>query len=159
MNESVNESDTVQMDLKGLDAIIKSLKTVPTIRVGILGGSSTRSGKGKETNATIGARHEFGTSTLPIRSFLRMPITEKFQSFLEKSNLFDENAFKRVVKEGSILQWAKALAITAEACILEAFATGGFGKWKPSNFARKKNAETLVETKQLRDSITSEVKE
>lgn len=153
----VNESETIELDTRGLDAIIKSLKNVPTAKIGILGDKNSR--KNGNSNATIGARHEFGGAKTPIRSFLRMPLIEMMQKNIDSSNLFTEEAFKRVLKEGSILEWVKKLAILGEKCVLDAFDTGGYGKWKPSNMMFKTNHQTLVETRQLRESISSEVKE
>lgn len=153
-------SDTIEINNKNLDKLIKLLKNnPPTVRVGIIGGTkNTRSEAEGQTNAEVGASHEFGTDKLPRRSFLRMPLTEKLNSYLEKSNAFDEKVMNDVIKDGSILGWMKKVAITAESVIQEAFNTGGFGKWKPSNMNLKETKQTLVETQQLRNNITSEVK-
>ncbi len=51
----------------------------------------------------------------------------------------------------------KRIAIVALDVVLGAFATGGYGKWKPSNMEHKKVHMTLVETQQLRNSVTEEV--
>lgn len=152
--------NTVYVNTKGLDQFLKLLKVKPPVaRVGILGDKNLRTSEGVKSNAEIGARHEFGSGKLPIRSFLRAPISDKMQSYLESSNAFDPQALSKVIKTGSLLEWTRKLGILAESIVSDAFATGGFGKWKPSNMARKKVHQTLVETNQLRESITSEVKE
>jgi hypothetical protein len=151
--------DDTEFSVKGLEQLLKALKAKPAFaRVGILGAQAKSSGKGP-SNATIGAYHEFGTRNLPIRSFLRMPISLYLGKRLQKSEAFDKEVLKRVIASGTIIPWLKLVAVVAEGLVLEAFDTGGFGHWKPSNFKYKHNAETLIETGQLMKSITSEVKE
>ncbi len=154
--------EAVEFDAKGLDSLIRALDRPPTIRVGILGGNkntrSSKSIKETQTNAEIGAIHEFGGEKTPQRSFLRVPIAEKLQEYLELSRAFDDSIARKVLAEGTIVQWLKKVAIIAEQIVADAFDSRGFGRWKPSNMAHKKNHQTLVETQQLRNSITSEVK-
>lgn len=148
----------VELNTKNLEKLLKALKgKLPTARVGILGDSG-RSG-GKATNAEIGAHHEFGTTKLPQRSFLRIPIQDNLDKVLKASGAFDKDVVRQIITQGSVVPFLKKVAIVAEGIVADAFATGGFGKWKPSDMRRKTNAQTLVETAQLRNSITSEVKE
>lgn len=150
----------IEINTKGLDKIIRALKgKLPEARVGILGNKAARPSGGPQNNAEVGAQHEFGDSHLPVRSFLRMPIMDNLQKYLERSNAFDKDTLKKVVNSGSITEWMKKIAVVSESIISDAFATGGFGKWRPSNMENKKNKQTLVETQQLRNSITSEVRE
>lgn len=152
--------NTIEMSTKGLDQLLKALKrNLPTARVGILGDKNARSSGTATSNATVGAAHEFGTEKLPVRSFLRVPIAENLDKYLEKSGAFDPNVLKQVLRDGSILEWMRKVAITAEAVVADAFNSGGFGKWPISDMTHKKNHQTLVETQQLRNSITSEVRE
>lgn len=150
--------DTIEYKDLGLKKLVQIFNgRMPTARVGILGNTTGRDGQ--LTNAQVGAFHEFGTSKLPIRSFLRVPILENFRRFLYKSNQFTPGKLKEVVAAGSARKWVEIIGVIAEDVVAEAFATGGFGKWKPSNMKFKKNHQTLVETQQLRDSITSDVKD
>jgi phage gpG-like protein len=151
-------SDDTEFNMTGLEQLLKSLKNPPVARVGILGNDNARTGDGP-SNATIGAYHEFGTTTLPVRSFLRMPITVFLDKKLKSSGAFSKDVLKRVIAGGSLVPWLKLVAVTAEGIVAEAFATGGFGTWVPSDMKYKKNHQTLVETHQLRDSIASEVRE
>ena len=140
----------------GLKALIDALgKDLPKAKVGVLGDKNSR--KDSNSNATIGAKHEFGEEGMPIRSFLRMPITNQLQKYLENSKAFTPDVLAEIIKEKSLDAWMKKVGVTAEAVVLEAFNSGGFGEWVPSNMKYKKNHQTLVETKQLRDSITSAV--
>lgn len=151
-------SETVSMNLKGLDDLIKALKVKPPIiRVGILGSKDQRQGKGT-SNATIGAAHEFGTTILPQRSFLRIPLADNLQKQMESSGALDKDVLAQVVKEKTVLPWMQKIAVLAESIVIGAFDSNGYGKWKPSNMDSKKVKQTLVETGQLRNSITSEVK-
>ena len=155
--------ETVTLKVKGLDQLLKALKAKPPVaRVGILGDKGLRTNeKSFQTNAEIGAAHEFGTSTLPVRSFLRVPISENLQKQMQQSGALDKSTLSEVVKQGSVLPWVKKIAILAEGIVIDAFASGGFGKWpawKDPNYTNN-TGQLLVDTKQLRDSITSEVKE
>lgn len=153
----MNDNDVVELKTPGLDKLIRALNArPPSARVGILGNNSARSGR--TTNATVGAAHEFGTSVLPQRSFLRVPISEHLESYLKKSGALNKETFKEVIASGTVTPWMEKVAIVAESIVLDAFDSGGFGKWKSSNMDHKKNKQTLVETGQLRNSITSEVK-
>lgn len=154
--------DGISFDSKPLDNLIKILKSQgATAKIGVLGSKNVRESNenGSNSNATIGAAHEFGTSKLPQRSFLRMPITEKLPAKIEESGALDEALLKRMIKEGSFAKWTEQIAIMAVATVLEAFDTSGYGKWQPSNMEHKKVKQTLVETHQLRDSITYEIKQ
>ncbi len=156
-------SETVELNVKGLEALLKALKgKQPVARVGILGGKTTRgsgTSQNAPTNAQIGAWHEFGTSRLPVRSFLRMPISTQLDKRMQASGDLDPGVVKEILKLGSLVPWLKRIAVMAEGIVLEAFDTGGFGTWIPSNMQRKKVHQTLIETAQLRNSITSEVRE
>jgi hypothetical protein len=152
-------ADTIELKDKGLKQLMRAFKEhMPTARVGILGSKDHRSQGDANSNATIGAAHEYGTEELPERSFLRMPITTRLGIELEKNGAFDKGAVKRVIAEGSIKPWMEKVAITAETCVQDAFDSGGFGQWPRSNMEDKTNHQTLVETQQLRNGITSEVK-
>jgi phage gpG-like protein len=158
--------ETVTLKIRGLDQLVKALKAKPPVaRVGILGDKTSREpaegNASTPTNAEIGASHEFGTSASPKRSFLVTPISEQLDKEMLKSGALDKEVLSEVIKQGSLLPWVKKIAALAEGIVVDAFDTGGFGKWKGwKNPNYTNNAgEILVDTKQLRDSITSEVKE
>lgn len=149
---------TIEFKDHGMRNLVRAFKDNKkiSVRVGVLAGNTQRT-KTKKSNAEIGYKHEFGIG-VPRRSFLRMPLIEHLQKYLDKSGAFDKAAVRQVIKDGSFVPWYEKVAIVAERVVADAFNTGGFGKWKPSNMRNKKNHQTLVETQQLRDSITSEVK-
>ena len=152
------QNEAIELNDKVLQKLLKALKSVPEARVGILAGGKEKR-RDQSSNATIGAAHEFGTSELPQRSFLRQPITDHLQNKLAQAGAFDEEKLREVIRSGTLSAWVQKIAVTAEGIVAEAFASGGFGKWKPSDMTDKKVKMTLVETQQLRNSISSEVKE
>lgn len=156
----MNKEDDTTLNVEGLDHLLKALKAKPPIvRVGILGDKNARSGK-SHSNATVGAAHEFGTTKIPQRSFLRIPLTEKLQSYMESSGALDKATMAEVIRQGSVVPWLRKIAILSEKIVADAFATGGFGKWqswKNPNY-QNNTGQLLIDSQQLRNSITSEVK-
>lgn len=144
----------------GLNQLLKTLKdSKAVLRVGILGNKNARSGSG-ETNAEIGAKHEFGSDGMPQRSFLRMPLETELAKALANSQAFSEDTLKKVIAEKTLKPWLEQVGFVAEAVIQDAFATGGFGQWPQWSNPNYTNntGQILVDTQQLRDSISSEVK-
>jgi len=153
-----DDGETIVINNKGLEDLIKVFKDDKSVvRIGVLGAKNYRPGK-NNSNATIGAAHEFGSSKLPIRSFLRVPLTEHIKENLENAGAFEEDAVKDVIRNKSLIPWLEKVAVVAMAVVMKAFDTSGYGKWQPSDMTRKKTKQTLIETGQLRDSITWEVK-
>lgn len=156
-------AETAKLDTRLMDDLIKALKSPLFGRIGVLGANTARTKSEGEknddspTNAEIGADHEFGTDKLPRRSWLRIPLAENFNAFLEENGAFNETILRRVIENRTIKPWLQLVMATAEEVVLTAFDTGGFGKWKPSNMALKKNHQTLVETQQLRNSVSTEI--
>lgn len=152
-------SDTIEYKDKGLKNLIRMLKkNKASVRVGILGGHNARKEQGT-TNASIGVKHEFGREGMPMRSFLRMPLNLKLQKYLNKTGFYDASKIAEMVNKMTFVPWLDKIGVVCEAVIQDAFASGGFGQWKPSDMRYKQNHQTLVETQQLRNSITHEVKE
>lgn len=114
------------------------------------------------SQAEIGIYHEFGTTNMPVRSFLRMPLLEVFPKALsENSEQFDDSVLDEVAEQESLLPWAQIIGEIGLQTVLGAFISGGYGKWqnlKPSTWARKTNAYILVETGKLMNSIKMEIK-
>lgn len=162
-------SETFVIKTEGLDKLLKALKgKLPVARIGVLGGNNVRNQsvntKGTTpTNAEVGTAHEYGAPGrgLPQRSFLRVPLTEHLNKYLQNSGALDKDTLALVIKEGTFVPWLRKVAIVAESVVSDAFDTGGFGKWPAWSDANYSNnsGQLLVDTKQLRESITSEVKE
>lgn len=159
--DKASKSDVVELKMSGLEHFMKALKegTHERVCVGVLGDKASRSGDTGETNASIGAKHEYGLDGMPVRSFLRMPMMLKLNDSLKNMGAMDANTLKEIINKSKITLFLKNIGIVAENVIQDAFHTGGFGQWKPSNMQFKTNHQTLVETQQLRNSITSEVRD
>jgi hypothetical protein len=154
-----NSACSVQVD--NLERLLKAVKNNEVkAKIGILGPGATRKKSDGQTNADIGMAHEFGTSKIAQRSFLRVPLAENLNKALEKSGAFDKEVLKKVIKEKDIKPWLEKVAAVALAVVLEGFHNGGYGKWPAWKNPKYKNntGMILVDTTQLRDSITTEVK-
>lgn len=149
---------TKDYDDTKLEKLIRALdpKKVPVGRLGVLAGESPRGDVGP-SNAEIGAKHELGDGVQK-RSWLRVPLIDQWAKYLEEAGAFKTKAMLRVIKEGSFVPYLTRVMIVGERVVQDAFDSCGFGKWKPSDMTHKKTKQTLVETQQLRNSVTSEVK-
>lgn len=158
-------SDAIEtMNLKGCDQLLKAFKgKLPVVSVGILGSKNSRTGK-NNSNATIGAYHEqpagmeFGSTKMPQRSFLRVPLTDNLDKKIESSGALNKDVLAEVIRTGALKPWLQKIGVLAEEVIQGAFDSGGYGKWAPWSKGYTNNTgQILVDTQQLRDSITSEV--
>lgn len=154
----MSDDTRVNIDDAQIGRLMKALSKPVVIRVGILGNKNSRSGH-SDSNATVGAAHEFGTSRMPRRSFLLDPLKEKLSEYVEKSGVFTDEITTQVMKDSSAGLWIRKLAAIAESVVLDAFKTNGFGRWAPWKSGYTNNTgSVLVDTQQLRNSITSDVK-
>ena len=149
----------VEINLKGLETLEKELSQDYAVEIGILGSDAFKERDDiHETNAFIGAVHEFGSleRNIPARSFLKMPLETKLPEEIKKGS----ESFVEYAAKGRLELWYSKLGLKAEKIIDDAFETGGFGTWdelKEKTIRRKKSSKILVDTSQLRSSITSEV--
>lgn len=171
----------INFNLDGLEKFRKTLGNDYVARVGILGanagaphmetvtaGYDTKTGKAIRkasssesslTNSEIGVIHEFGSESngIPPRSFLRMPI-EHFSKEILKS--LSGTTAKALLERGDYKGIFALLGASAEGFVKLAFASSGFGQWPPnapSTVAAKGSSRPLIDSGQLRDSITSDV--
>ncbi len=154
------DEDTT-LEIKGLDKLLKAIKARPPIaQIGVMGSKDSRPEDG-ESNASIGARHEYGDDAMPMRSFLRVPLSDNLNKKLQTEGMFDKEMLKAVIKTGSVIPWLQKVMVVAEGIVQEAFETGGFGKWPPwsSPYYTNGNMRLLDDTGQLRNSITTRIKE
>ena len=106
----------------------------------------------------IGAIHEFGTATIPRRSFLRDPFS------IREDELAAAIAaeFSQVIEQGKpVTQALGVIGVQAQSISQEAFTTRGFGAWpdiSPETKQRKGSGQTLIDTGLLRQSITWQVR-
>lgn len=159
----------MKVDFSKLYAIQREMQKSYYVKVGILAKSAprreveiTKRGKKKltkaisaVTNVEIGMKHEFGcfSENLPMRSFLRVPLWLKLPGLINK---FGQSVIDGLTKS-NILSAYKRLGLLAETIIDKAFLTRGYGQWKPSMREKFGGGKTLIDTGQLRRSITSQV--
>lgn len=146
---------SVKLDMSGWKHLKKTLEGNYTTRVGILGSEGSKQhADTKKTNAEIGAIHELGlVAGIPQRSFLKMPLESKLFSKIEA----EKEQYYTALKNGKLVKWFQALGMWSEEIIDEAFTTSGFGSWAPNapiTIARKGSAMPLIDTGQLRNSIS-----
>ena len=154
----------IKLNLKGMDHLNALLKSVGAkyIKVGILGTTNQRP-TGEMSNAEIGFIQEFGRYEKPrieARSFLRMPLREHLMEKLEKSKTFKKENVEKAIATGNGDKLTKQLGALGEQVVFEAFETSGWGKWKPNapfTVAMKGSDKPLIDTGELRKSITSQV--
>ena len=166
----------INIDISKLTAFEEQLGKHFKTHVGILGNRNnratlSRAGTGKAkvtqnetlataTNAMIGFVHEFGsyTAKIPERSFLRVPL----MLFLGTAVNEASGKINKAIEMADVARAYAILGIAAEKVIQEAFATGGNGSWpklKSMTIARKGSSAILIDSGQLRKSITSKVVE
>jgi len=146
------EGAELKFDLTNLKNLAKQLQVKKEVQVGIFEDSIRADGV---PNAEIGFKHEFGSPQehLPMRSWLRKPIYERGQQLADavsaslEQDLSLPNAYKVLAKE-------------AEHIVEGAFASGGYGEWKPLSdrtVAKKGNDTILIETGQLKNAVKAKV--
>ncbi len=149
----------IKFNLNGMEKLRQQVGDSYITRVGILGGHAMRKSNGPMNNAEIGTIHEFGSEAaqIPPRSFLRMPIEEKRKELMSS---FATSSTKAAMETGDFKKVFQNLGVRAEDIVDQAFSSGGFGHWhalKQSTIDAKGSSVILIDTSQLRRSITSDV--
>lgn len=157
----MSRSTEISFNLDGLEDIRKKLGDQYIARVGILGSDVARTDDDDSglTNSELGVIHEFGSETagIPPRSFLRMPVEDHAREIMKS---LDSEKVRSAVERGDAVTVFKILGMAAEGWCKLAFGSAGFGKWpalKAETIARKGSSAPLIDTGQLRRSITSDV--
>ncbi len=150
-------SKIISQDFKGLDKLIKAFGDGRVVKVGILGKNASRKGGGAN-NAEVGLVNEFGSfkKGIPARSFLRMPISREAAAITKKAS----EKIYAAVSGGEMVPLLTQIGLACEVAVQHGFASGGFGQWapnKPATIRRKKSSSPLIDTRQLRASVTSVV--
>lgn len=151
---------------RGARALAESLRALgkARVRVGVLADApkktGTRTGKrGRQiqqaaTLAEVAAAHEFGTATIPQRSFIRATVDLKAG---EIGALQEKLAAQ--VAEGKITPEVamERLGAAAQGMVQTRIAEGIGPALAPATVARKRSNKQLVDTGQLRSSVTYQV--
>jgi hypothetical protein len=143
------------------------------VQVGLFAATASRTAEPGRIadNPSLGAIHEFGlsfsrkrdkaTTTIPRRSFLEMPLTLYLAAELRRIGLSWGFFISSTAQHGGgAVNMLARLGKAGEDVVAKAFATGGFGHWPalaPETIRRKRSAAILIETKQMRDAVSSRV--
>ena len=146
----------IKGNVDGLEQILKNVSKNLVAKIGIFGGSRDEGG---ESNASVGATHEFGSFTkkVPRRSFLKDPITLKRKELLKKAKQIIKDNISEPEGAEKIFE---LIGIYGESIVQDAFESGGFGTWQSlsdSTVAKKGSPQILIESSQLRRAIISKV--
>lgn len=144
---------------RGLENMLKAIKKNPYVKVGVLSGAPSRDDG--ESNAAIGLKHELGSFSekIPQRSFIRFPIEHEIKTIVS-SWIKIKKKFAKDLVNGNLSEVMGKLGELAEVAIQKAFASRGFGQWKPNSrftILEKGSDSPLIDTAELRKSITSKV--
>lgn len=153
-----NVTTSVKIDTSKLKKIKKAFSKGGYVKVGVLGNEASRESEGVN-NAELGMIHEFGSlsKNIPPRSFLRMPLETKKNDLGEVGS---SKIFSTAIANGDIELALQLIGIKGEEIVNEAFTSSGFGQWAPNaptTVREKGSSRPLINTGQLRRSITSEV--
>ncbi len=154
----IGSTAKVTFDDSLLKALTEGINEELVVRVGILGAKSKRQNQKGLTNADIGLAHEKGVKSrnLPRRSWLEEPLKDHLSEYFED---LGKKAIENFLHSRYVDAYAQ-LGLVAENIIQRGFETGGYGKWRPLKLAtiRAKGSDAiLIDTAQLRRSVTSEV--
>lgn len=151
----------ISINLDGLEEMRKGIGDLYRARVGILGQYAARTGETEQSinNATLGLIQMYGsvTNKIPPRDFLVMPIERKRRELLK---VLGSSTARAAFAQKDFKRLFMIIGATAAGFVDEAFASAGFGTWapnKPATVARKGSSAPLIDTAELRKSISFDV--
>ena len=139
-------------DGKGIAALLRRIKNPGTVNVGII--DAGIHGEGPYTTAQIGFVHEFGAGNIPERSFIRSTLHTDRKEFLALS--------KKLLKEvaSGNMTMDQALGLLGELGrdkISQKIVKISSPPNSPATITAKGSSNPLVDTGQLKNSITWEI--
>jgi hypothetical protein len=142
-------------DLKGIKKLKENLAKLQSIegKVGVFGGSYPTG----ESVPEIANTQEFGTTKIPARSFLRMPLHSKRYKIVGDKEFLQRYVID-ALQSGFVHMPLDYITKRAESIIQEAFDTRGWGKWAanaPLTIKLKGSDSPLIDTSRLRQSVSS----
>jgi len=140
----------------GAQELLKRMKMKLDIRVGILGDeASAQHADSDETNVAIGTKHEFGID-VPQRSFIRETVDLNTNEIKKVQRL----AAKKIIqgKSSNIKRFGDLVGLSVVAMIQERISDGIPPPNSPITIEKKGSSKPLIDTGQLRSSITYDVK-
>ena len=151
----------IRFNLDGLDDIKAKVGSNMRARVGVLGSKVTRNDGDKSgiTNAELMLIQMFGSVTrnIPPRDPLLAPLIKKRRELLKS---LATGEMREAFMAGDYKKMFMLLGVKAEEFVQQAFETGGFGEWPKnasSTILAKGSSAPLIDTGELRKSVTSDV--
>lgn len=130
------------------------------VAVGVIGNKLTKRIYDSGVDVVqVALTHEFGTSKIPKRSFLK----QSFEIKKKDINNILKIQYNRVFEgKSTVNKSLNIVGVKARNISVDSFRTGGFGRWtplKPETIAKKGTSTILVETSTLKQSIQWEVRD
>lgn len=146
-------SSQVKIDTKRLEELKKKLKSVQ-IKVGLPKGTPNHDNG--ESIVEIGTVHEFGSPSrhIPERSFIRSTLNEQKANYFK---LAQSQGVKLLEGKQSFNNAVETIGIWGQAQIIKKFRNNDWAENAPLTVALKGSSTPLIDTGQLRQSITWEV--
>jgi hypothetical protein len=137
---------------KGIASLFKRLEK-GHVNVGVLKKAGKHEGSDL-TVAQVGLYNEFGTATIPERSFIRSTIEEKSREIKKVS----QTQYKKVLNgDIDLNKGLGILGVFVQGLIQEKFTNNNWLPNVPSTIISKGSSKPLINTGQLRQSISFEV--
>ena len=143
-------------NLKSLQKYAQTINDVKSkaVYVGLPKEKATKKYQDGVSIIEIGAIHEYGFGNIPQRSFLRVPFAENKKAIDD----FIQKRFKMSGKDISPMQALEQIGVFAEGISKESFVKNNWVANSPFTIARKGSSKPLIDTGNLRNSITSVVR-
>lgn len=150
-----NNKATIKWDDAKLQKLLRLFKDELTVKVGIIGSKATQEHKSSAglTNAELGTKHEFGEG-VPRRSFLEASLKLKLNFNKAQMRKLRVQLFKQFFQKGTPKIFMQDLGAEALRIINEAFATNGFGRWKPWSESYRQYRASLLKTKRAKQFMS-----
>ena len=137
---------------------LAELKNRPLVAVGVLGKEGSEAYKdGTFTTVDVATANEFGTETIPARSFMRSTYEQDQSRFLA---IIRRYKLKLVTNKVTVNKVLTMVGLYAQSRIQRMITQGGipFIPNSPETIERKGSSSPLIDTGQLRQSIRYEVR-
>ena len=136
----------------GIEAVLKRVKIPGTVDAGII--DAGKHSSGDITVAGIGFAHEYGTATLPERSFMRSTIQKKKKDIIAlQKKLLKQIVTGKIKVEAGLGLLGEFMADAISQKIVSISSPPN----TPETIAAKGSSNPLIDTGQMKNSITFEV--
>lgn len=125
------------------------------VRVGYFASQGNHNGKRPIMLGNLARLHEFGTRKIPKRAFIKPAITQNRQNY---ANLVQSQIGRVLQGQMTVQSLWQLLGTRAVADIQQYMRNATFTPLNPATIKRKGSSKPLIDTGQLRQSVTYQVK-